>query len=869
LSTAYVFPGQGAQRVGMAVDLADTSAEAAAVFEQASAALGLDLLALCRNGPADALRQTELTQPALLTASLACAAAARQWLPPPSHLAGMSLGEYTALVAARALPLADAVRLVRARGRLMTAAIAGRPVGMAAVTGLDHATVDQLCASVGHAGRCQPALYNAPRQVTVAGDESTVSLLMELAERAGADVRRLDVSSPFHTSLMSPVAAEFGVLLDAVPFRAPDVPVVANVTAEPMTDPARIRASLIRQLDHPVRWSDTIRWLAAAGVTAVVELGPGSVLTALTAQTCPELDGIQIGGLRTLRAAKARFNGVAASADAAARPSLEERPLDGFVPVPADRARRYRAAGFWTGETLDGAILAAVGRQHPDRPALVAGEQTLAYGQILVAVDNLAAQLAARGLGRQDRVVLQLPNVGEFALLLLALWRIGAIAVMALPSYGERELEHVLDTSGAVAIAIPTRLRRTDHRATIRSLRRRRPHLATVLTLGPSSDPEPGEFDLVRLAGQPLGPPYRHRGASAGDVALLLMSGGTTGLPKLIPRTHDDYLYNVRVSNEICRFDAETVYGAVLPVEHNFALGCPGLLGTLLAGGTVTFAPRPDPHAVAQTLFDGRVTVTALVPPLASQLAEVLTEQGRRITSLRMVQVGGARLLPHSAERVRAALGCVVQQVYGMAEGLLNFTRPDDPAEVVIATQGRPASPGDELRIVDELGRDVPEGEPGELWTRGPYTIAGYFRAEDYNRTALTPDGFYRTGDVVRRHASGNLIVEGRTKDVINRAGEKVSAAELEDLVLRLPSVRQTAVVSVPDETLGEAICVVVVLRDGATLNLIELRGFLADQRIARYKLADRLETVDELPLTPIGKPDKAALRRRFGPEPT
>jgi non-ribosomal peptide synthetase component E (peptide arylation enzyme) len=214
------------------------------------------------------------------------------------------------------------------------------------------------------------------------------------------------------------------------------------------------------------------------------------------------------------------------------------------------------------------------------------------------------------------------------------------------------------------------------------------------------------------------------------------------------------------------------------------------------------------------------------------------------------------------------ALGWPLQQVYGMAEGLLNFTRLDDPAEVVLGTQGRPASPGDEVRIVDETGTQVSPGAVGELWCRGPYTIAGYFDSED-NSAAFTPEGFYRTGDLVRWHESGNLIVEGRLKDVINRAGEKVGAAELEALLSAHPGIAQVAVVAIPSDTTGEGIgAFIVPARDGAALRLSEIRRFLAAQGVAMYKLPVRLELLTEMPVTPVGKVDKNALRLLGGGPP-
>jgi 2,3-dihydroxybenzoate-AMP ligase len=346
------------------------------------------------------------------------------------------------------------------------------------------------------------------------------------------------------------------------------------------------------------------------------------------------------------------------------------------------------------------------------------------------------------------------------------------------------------------------------------------------------------------------------------DVAVFLLSGGTTGLPKLIARTHDDYAYNARASARVSGVDASTVYLVSLPAGHNFPLACPGILGTLLAGGTVVMLPSPEPARAFTTIAAEGVTHTAVVPAVAGRWLEHAAEHGAaELASLRVLQVGGARLADELARRVRPVLGPRLQQVFGMAEGLLNYTRLDDPDDVVCTTQGRPMCPDDEVRLVDEFDHDVPAGQPGSLLTRGPYTPRGYYRAAEQNARAFTADGWYRSGDICRRTPEGNLVVEGRDKDMINRAGEKISAEEVENLIYQLPGINQVAAVAMPDPALGERICVYVVPQSGRTVTLAEIRAGLEGMQIARFKLPERLVLVDELPSTKVGKVDKKALR--------
>jgi 2,3-dihydroxybenzoate-AMP ligase len=222
--------------------------------------------------------------------------------------------------------------------------------------------------------------------------------------------------------------------------------------------------------------------------------------------------------------------------------------------------------------------------------------------------------------------------------------------------------------------------------------------------------------------------------------------------------------------------------------------------------------------------------------------------------------VGSQRFAPELSRRARSELKCKITQWFGMAEGLLTFTRLSDPETIVDNTQGRPLCPDDELRVVDERDRPLGAGRVGELLTRGPYTIRGYYRADDHNSRAFSADGFLRTGDLVQITSEGNLVVEGRLKDVINRGGEKVSAAELEDLLLEHPAVRQVAAVAMPDEAMGERVALFVVARAEAP-ELRELRRFLRERGLADYKLPDRLELLPTLPQTQVGKVNKAALR--------
>jgi 2,3-dihydroxybenzoate-AMP ligase len=540
---------------------------------------------------------------------------------------------------------------------------------------------------------------------------------------------------------------------------------------------------------------------------------------------------------------------------------------NGIVPWPEDLAREYEKQGWWRGRAL-GAEIAAVAATRPTATALVDGETRISYASLARRADALATRLTAGlGLGPGDRIVIQLPNCWPFVVLTLACLRAGIVPVMALPAHREHELAYLCQHSEARALAVPDVLRDFDHQHLAERLMAGSATLRHILVAGQDvrhtdltalcAEPEPGQADDRERwdAAQP----------DPRDVAVFLLSGGTTGLPKLIARTHNDYAYNARASAQLCQLDEHTVYLVALPASHNFPLACPGILGTLLAGGRVVMLPAPQPAATFAAIETEGVTITAVVPAVAQRWLAHATDHGAsQLRTLKILQVGGARLADELAWRVGPVLGAALQQVFGMAEGLLNYTRLDDPDEVICATQGRPLSPGDEVRIVDSDGRDLPDGQPGALLTRGPYTPRGYYRAPEQNDRAFTPDGWYASGDVVRRRPDGNLVVEGRDKDMINRGGEKISAEEVENLLYRMPSIAQVAAVAAPDTELGERVCVFVVPAPGQDITLTAIRDGLAAAGVAKFKWPERLELAAELPVTKVGKLDKKALRDRL-----
>ncbi len=378
-----------------------------------------------------------------------------------------------------------------------------------------------------------------------------------------------------------------------------------------------------------------------------------------------------------------------------------------------------------------------------------------------------------------------------------------------------------------------------------------------------------GEVSLAALIERPASLP---RSALAGivldpiDPCIFQLSGGTTGVPKLIPRTHNDYAYNSRTAAAVCGVTGASVLLLALPIAHNLPLACPGLQGFLFNGGTVVLSASTRPEELFPLIEQHRVTHLKVVPALLIRLISHPAVSQYDTASLRYIQSGGQRLQPEVRLRTKALIPSVfVQENFGMSEGTLFFVRAGDPEEVRLETVGRPVSPDDEVRLLDDDDNEVADGEVGELCVRGPYTLRGYFGAAAHNAKAFTSDGFYRSGDLMRRHPSGNYMVEGRKKDLINRGGEKISAEEIENLILSHPAVQNVACIAMPDPQLGERMCACVIPRGGATLTLEALIAFLAGKEIARFKLPERLELMSDFPLSTFGKVSKKALVELVG----
>ena len=527
--------------------------------------------------------------------------------------------------------------------------------------------------------------------------------------------------------------------------------------------------------------------------------------------------------------------------------------LDGVVPFPPEDAARWRAKGYWQDKPLREEFAAVFARFAP-RVALIDGERSYTYGEVDALSTRLALNLLALGMKPLDRAVLALPNVAEFVILYFALQKIGAVPIAALATHRYAEVSQFVRIAQAAACFYPERQSDFAFEPMVRRVQDESPCLKHCVSLGQLRDliarePQRPDADLASIRIDPT------------DPCIFQLSGGTTGIPKLIPRTHNDYAYNSKTAAPVCGVTGDSVLLLALPIAHNLPLACPGIQGYFFNGGKVVLSPTTRPEDMLPLVERHRVTHIKVVPALLIRLINSPGIGKYDLASVRVIQSGGQRMQPEVRLKTQALIpSAFVQENFGMSEGMLFFVRLDDPDEVRLETCGRPICPDDEVRLCDDEGREVPPGEVGELTCRGPYTLRGYYGVPEYNARQFTPDGFYRSGDLMRLHPSGNYVVEGRKKDLINRGAEKISAEEIENLILQHPAVQNVACVPVPDPDLGERMCACVILRRGGTLTLGELVEFLKEKEIAKFKLPERLAVFEDFPVSTFGKVSKKAL---------
>lgn len=535
-------------------------------------------------------------------------------------------------------------------------------------------------------------------------------------------------------------------------------------------------------------------------------------------------------------------------------------PMPGITYHSQQFARRQLALGNWLDLTI-GESLRVTAAATPGKAAVIGPDGPVTFAELDRMSESAAASLLQAGLAPGDRVLFQLGTTVGYFVAFYGCMKAGLVPVCTLPQYRMAEMRHFAEATGARAIFAQAEAdARFDQAGFALELAAACPGLGHVIAVGGRRD---GAVSLDVMAAAYSAEDARGRTAGVRpgilDVAVMQLSGGSTSLPKIIPRMHGEYLgATIQLSARYgLTGDDVTLWG--LPLVHN-AGTLFAVLPVGLEGRTLVLQPRLDVPEMLRLVGEHRVTFSGSIGPVAAKLLEVQDLHRYDVSSLKQF------FSLTRAEAVEAHVGIPVGQMFGMTEGMVFAAAPTTSAALRHRTVGYPVSPGDEVRLMAP-GEDVevPFGEVGELCFRGPSTLTGYYNDPATTAASFTSDGFFRSGDLLRAHRMDGLVCysfEGRIKDNINRGGEKIGAEEIEGLIARHPDVMDCRVVAMPDKMFGEKACAFLIMREGREpLDVRSLGEFLLQTGIAKFKLPERVEVTEAFPLTRVGKVDKAGMR--------
>jgi acyl-CoA synthetase len=528
-------------------------------------------------------------------------------------------------------------------------------------------------------------------------------------------------------------------------------------------------------------------------------------------------------------------------------------------PMPdPERARGYYAAGQWQRATIAQRI-AATTAGVPDKIAVRdASGTTLRYRELDEQSSRLAGFLAGRGVGAGDIVTVCQPNWCQTVVVFCAILKLGAVINPLPVTYGRAELAFVLGKCRSKALLIAARFRSTDYTEMVAALP---PELTTALTVVRIGDGACGlglryEDALTHV---PLAAVH---GGDADDVAAVLFTSGTESRAKGGVHSHNTILFGERAMAAALNVDGNDVAFMASPISHATGF-LHGFVMTLTTGGTLSLLDVFQGAAAAAQMKTHRCTWTMGATPFLADTVAALAANGQTLPDLRYFLCGGAPV-PEQPVRDAAAIGLRVLSIYGATESPPHtIVHPADPIENAWLSDGRPLA-GIEVRIVGEDGKDVPAGEVGEEWSRGPNTFFGYLDEPEMTRKAFDADGWVHSGDLARLLPDGSVRIAGRLKDIIVRGGQNISVSEVENYLVSHPAVQSVVVVGVAHPRLGETSCAVVVPEPGQTPTLADLTSYLIDKGVARFKLPEKLVLWPALPATPSGKVQKFLIRKKL-----
>ena len=524
----------------------------------------------------------------------------------------------------------------------------------------------------------------------------------------------------------------------------------------------------------------------------------------------------------------------------------------------------FQAAGYWTTETFYD-FWEKNAHELGDREALVDSKYRITWGQALPLVNSIAAHFISNGISKDARIIIQVPNTAFGFLARIAAERAGLVALVAYPYLREKELDYMLERTQAEAVVCPFEYRKFNYLEMFRKLNQKHKCIKYYYLLENETPAGMGDdvFSLIKAAeeGTNLGEEvYKHRRFDpCRNVCLLTSTTGTTGIPKLVEWPIASRLCTSKSRVDLWDLTSKDVTFAIAP-HAGGAGGTLTYFAAPLVGAKVVLLEDFDPELALKTIAKEKCSAIGVVPTHLVRMLEKEVENFD-LSSLRFIRSAGGYLSPQLAEDAENRLGGAITSDLGTQDvGSVSGCKVTDPVDLRRRTVGR-ALPGNVVRLLDDDGREVAEGEAGALWFRGPHAPAGYYRDLETTMTVFREDGWTTTGDLVK-YDRGCLWIMGRKKDMIIRGGQNIYPAEVEGLLNEHPAVANVAVVAMPDPEFGEKACAFTILKKGCSLSFQEMLDFLKEKQIARYKLPERLEIVDEFPAVgDSGKVNKETLK--------
>ncbi len=535
---------------------------------------------------------------------------------------------------------------------------------------------------------------------------------------------------------------------------------------------------------------------------------------------------------------------------------------EGFTEYAREDREKYNKMRWWLGMTW-GDMFDKATDIYPDKIGLVDDTGRWTYKELREKVDRLAISLMKLGIKPHDQVMLQFPNWHEYILAFFAMQKIGAITVLLIPRHNQLEINHLAKLTKPVAWILPQHYGKIDYQPIIDDVLKENPYIKHIIQVRTEKNKKYHDLDTLieeaQLTEENLKVLDNLR-PDPDEVSHIMPTGGTTGLPKASVRTHNCYICNIEYHSRAWEITSNDTLMVITPVTHSMAMHW-GIGAAIFNYAKLVLLDSVQPEDICQRIQSEKVTAIPSVPALIARMVSMENLEKYNLTSLKTISVGGSPSTPDLVMAVYDKLKCVFINGFGSSEGTNTATRPGDSIDVICNSVGRKVCPYDTIKIIDEEGNEVSTGMEGELVSKGPGIFTGYFKSPDENSRIFTADGFFRTGDKAKKDQYGNITITGRFKDIINRGGEKISASEIENLMSAHPDIHETAVVGMPDKILGERICAYVTLRPGIMLTFEEIIAFLKGKGASVQQLPERIEFVDMLPLTKVGKVDKKVLR--------